>query len=273
MPLITITQSIGSEGSAVAKGVAEGLGLPLYDDAKLIEEAKRMGLDITQLQGFEEKAPSWFDWLVGEKLDAFAHLMGAVIYESARRGEGVIIGHGSQVLLEDFSCALHVLVAANEDRRISNVMKKMSLARESAEKLIHKSDQEYGGYFRYVFQKNWNDPGLYDVCVNPGKIGVEGATKTIIDVAGSPGLNACNVYAIDALQRFAIIRRIKASLMDSGIQIKGLQVEMPEKGLVQISGIVENYFEKDSLMAIIKLTPGVERVDLDLLRALPLSYD
>jgi CMP/dCMP kinase len=273
MPLITITQSIGSEGRAVAKGVAEGLNIPLYDDAKLMEEAKRMGLDIAKLQGFAEKAPSWFDWLIGEKLDAFAHLMGAVIYESAHRGEGVILGHGSQVLLEDFSCAVHVLVTANEDRRIDNLSKKMSLSREAAAKLIEKSDKQYSGYFRYVFQKNWDDPGLYDLCVNPGKIGVEGATKTIIDLAGSPGLNACNVYAVDALKRFAIIRRIKASFIDRGVQIKGLQVEMPEKSLVQISGIVDNYFDKNSLMEIVKLTPGVERVDMDLLRALPLSYD
>jgi cytidylate kinase len=249
------------------------LNIPLYDDAKLMEEAKRMGLDMAQLQGFAEKAPSWFDWLIGERLDAFANLMSAVIYESARRGEGVILGHGSQVLLEDFSCALHVLVTANEDRRIANLSKNMNLPREAAAKLIQKSDQEFSGYFRYVFQKNWDDPGLYDLCVNPGKIGVEEATKTIIELARSPGLNACNVYAVDALQRFAIIRRIKASLIDRGVQIKGLQVEMPEKGLVQISGIVENYFDKNSLMEIIKLTPEVARVDMELLRALPLSYD
>lgn len=61
MPLITITQNIGSDGISVARRVAAVLRIPLYDDAKLMEEAIRMGLDIEQLQGLQEKAPGWFE--------------------------------------------------------------------------------------------------------------------------------------------------------------------------------------------------------------------
>lgn len=273
MPLITITQNIGSDGISVARRVAAVLRIPLYDDAKLMEEAIRMGLDIEQLQGLQEKAPGWFDRLIGEKFDIFSNLMGSVIYEAARRGEGVIIGHGSQVLLQDFSCAMHVLVVSSEERRISNLMKQMDLSREGAEKLIRKNDQENEGFFRYVFRKDWDDPALYDVCLNPGKIGIERATQTILEMVKFPELKACNIYAVDALDRFSKTKRIEAPLLEQGFQFTGLRVEMPEKGFVQLSGIVENHVNKDSIAEVIKLIPGVERVDMDMLMVLPVSYD
>ncbi|MDZ7599436.1 MAG: BON domain-containing protein [Desulfobacterales bacterium] len=74
-------------------------------------------------------------------------------------------------------------------------------------------------------------------------------------------MKACNVYAVDALERFSKTKRIEASLLEQGLQPMGLQVEMPEKGFVRISGIVENQVSKDSIAQLVKLTPGVERVD------------
>jgi hypothetical protein len=70
-------------------------------------------------------------------------------------------------------------------------------------------------------------------------------------------------------------RPLKASafLLEQGLQPKGLQVEMPEKGLVRISGIVENQVSKESIAQLVKLTPGVERVDTDMRMVLPASYD
>lgn len=273
MPLITITHGIGSDGVSVAKQVAEGLGIPLYDDANLLGAAVRMGLDVGPLQKFKEQPPGWFERLFGEEFDLFANLMGSVIYEAARSGEGVIVGHGSQVLLQDFSCALHVLVVAAEERRIQNLMKQMGVSREVAERLIRKNDHESKGFFRHLFHKDGDDPSLYDVCINPGKIGLERAVQTIIEMARYPELKACNIYALDALERFSKTKRIEASLLEQGLQPKGLQVEMPEKGLVRISGIVENQASKESIAQLVKLTPGVERVDTDMLMVLPASYD
>ncbi|MDZ7599435.1 MAG: hypothetical protein U5J82_14385 [Desulfobacterales bacterium] len=87
-----------------------------------------MGLDVEPLQKFKEKPPGWRERLIGEKFDVFANLMGSVIFEAARSGEGVIVGHGSQMLLQDFSCALaRAGVVPAEERRIQNLMKRMGI--------------------------------------------------------------------------------------------------------------------------------------------------
>ena len=104
MSLVTITQTIGCNGLAIARRIAEGLGIELYDDSRLREEAIRMGFHEEKLKGFQEKAPDWFDRILGGKPEMYLELMESVVYEAARRGEGVILGHGSQMLLHDFGC-------------------------------------------------------------------------------------------------------------------------------------------------------------------------
>jgi hypothetical protein len=44
MPLITITHTIGCDALAIARRVADGLSVEIYDDSRLREEAFRMGL-------------------------------------------------------------------------------------------------------------------------------------------------------------------------------------------------------------------------------------
>jgi CMP/dCMP kinase len=271
MPLITITQSIGCDGLAVAKRVAEVLDVGLYDDSKLREEAIRLGIDAEKLEGMQEKTSTWFNRLMGDKPEVYANLMGSVIYETARSGEGVIIGHGSQMLLQDFSCAMHVLVTATKDRRTSNLMNLMNLSREAAEKVIQKSDSQNKEFFQYVFHRDWDDPSLYDLCVNPGKIGIDRASQTIVDTAGYSELKACNIYALEAIERLSLAKRIEASLSELDLKPLGLGVEVPEKGVVHISGIIYNHEDKERIPKVVRGIPGVERVDMDVM-VMPREY-
>jgi cytidylate kinase len=264
MPLITITQSIGSDGLAVARRVANDLHVGLYDDPKLREEAVRMGLDVGKLDGFQEKAPTWFHRLMGDKPEVYAHLIGSVIYEAARSGDGVIIGHGSQVLLKDFSCAMHVLVTATTERRINNLMGQ-NLTREAAEKVIRKSDSQNKEFFRFTFHRHWDDPSLYDLCINPDKIGIERASQTIVETARYPELKACNIYALDAIERFSLTKRIEAALVEMNLLPMGTLVEMPEKGIVRISGVLDDQEDEERIAKVVRSIPGVEKLELDVL--------
>ncbi len=270
MPLITITQSIGSDGLAVARRVADDLHVGLYDDSKLREEAVRMGLDVGKLDGFQDKAPTWFHRLMGDKPEVYANLIGSVIYEAARTGEGVIIGHGSQVLLKDFSCAMHVLVTATTEKRISNLMGQ-NLSRETAEKVIRKSDSQKKEFFRFAFHRYWDDPSLYDLCINPGKIGIERASQTIVETARYPELKACNIYALDAIDRLSLTKRIEAALLEAGLLPMGTMVEIPEKGIVRISGVLDSREDEERISKVVGSIPGVERVDVDVM-VVPAGY-
>ena len=272
MSLITITHPIGCEALGIAQEVADGLTVEVYDDFRLREEAFRMGLQTEQLKGFQEKAPGWFEHLLSSKPEVYLNLMEAVIFEAARLGRGVIIGHGSQVLLHDFGCALHVLVTTHEESRINRLMHEMSLSREAAQKLIRQSDNQKKGFFRYAFHKNWDDPTLYDLCINPDKVGSERAAQLIMEMARSPEAKSCSMNALDVLGRLSQTKRIEATLMELDLRHAGLRVEMPEKGVAHITGVLYNHEDKGRIPTVVGRIPGVEKVQLDVM-LVPAGYD
>lgn len=272
MSLITITDTIGCDAQAIARQVADSLTVELYDDSRLKEEALRMGLTTDHLMGFQEKAPDWFDHLLSRKPAMCQNLMESVIYEAACIGQGVIIGHGSQMLLHDFDCAMHVLVTANEESRIHRLMIEMNLSREAAQKLIRRSDNQKKKFFRFAFHKDWNDPSLYDLYVNPDKIGSDKAAQLIMQMARSPELDSCSVYTLDALGRMSQTKRIEAALMEMDLRHSALKVETPVKGFAHITGVLYNHEDKGRIPTVVGKIPGVEKVQLDV-TVVPVGYD
>ena len=272
MALITLTHTVGSGALEIARRVADRLNVEIYDDVRLKEEALRMGLHAEELQGFDEKAPDWFERLWSNKPDVYLHLMESVIFEAARLGEGVIVGHGSQVLLHDFGCAMHVLVTVREESRIHNLMHEMNLSRDAAWRLIQKSDAQKSGYFKYAFNKDWSDPALYDLCINSDKIGTERAAQLVFDMARSPEVRACSIYARDALERLSQTKRIEALLLGMDLRHAGLKVEIPEKGVAQISGVLFKHEDKGRIPEIVSKIPGVEKVQMDV-TLMPATYE
>ena len=273
MSLVTITHTLGCNGLEIAQRVAESLGVNLYDDSRLRAEAIRMGLHEEKLKGFEEKAPDWFDRILGDKPEMYLELMESVVYDAAGRGEGVILGHGSQMLLHDFGCAAHVLVTMHEESRIHALVHEMNLSPEAARKVIHQSDNRKKGFFRYAFHQDWDDPSLYDLCINPDKIGAERAAHLIIDLARSPELKTCSRYALEALERLSQTKRIEAVLREMDLRPAGLRVEMPRRGVVHISGVLFKHEDKGRIPAVVANIPGVEKVQVDDVMVAPAGYD
>ena len=60
MSLITITQNLGSGGMAIARQVAEGLNIELYDDERLQAEALEMNIRSDMFRNLDKKKPGLF---------------------------------------------------------------------------------------------------------------------------------------------------------------------------------------------------------------------
>lgn len=260
MSLITISSRMGSGGPEIAKRVAEGLKLELFDDQRLQQEAIQMGIRSEQLKSLDEKAPGLLDRLLGSTPELYHDVLGTVIYEVARKGEGVILGHGSQVLLRDFGCALHVLILAPEASRVNRVMKEQRLSREAAEKMIQRSDNTLRGFFRSTFHTHWNNPSLYDLILNTHKLGVDLAVNQIIQVAGSDVIKECSIAALDLMEKLSLTRRIEAELFKHNFAMIQLHVEVPEKGVAHITGLTESEENQKQIKQVVQNTPGISKV-------------
>jgi cytidylate kinase len=264
MALITMTGGVGSGTERIADLVARNTKLELYDDKRLALEAVKRGIRSEDLKGMNEKAPGFFDSLFHTP-ELYLDLLESVVYAVSGSGQGIIIGHGSQILLREFGCAFHVLVHASDAFRVQQVMHDLGLRKDSAEKVIRKSDNERKGFLRYAFQMDWNDPSLYDLVVNTEKLGIEGGADLITRALGLQVVQECSLNALETMERMTLLKTVQAALHKAGIGSRSFfNIEIPEKGVIEITGFATSDEQKKTVMKIVKGVPGVVKVKGDL---------
>jgi cytidylate kinase len=273
MSLITITTGIGCEGMVIARLVSDGLKLELYDDDRLQEEAVKNLISREALGVFDEKAPGLFSRLLSHKPEVYLDLLEALIFGVARRGKAVIVGHGAQFLLRDFGCALHVCICASKSTRIQNLMDQQGISRNAAEKMIHKSDSERKGFMKFAFHMDGDDRTLYDLLINRDKLSAGSAAKLIMEVAQSQEIKECSLTSLDAMERLSLSKRIEAALLKNKIPLINLHIEVPEKGMVQVTGTLHSEHLRDHLLEVVQVVPGVSEVRSEVNIIIPSSIE
>lgn len=264
MALITVSGGMGCGADKVARVVSDKTKVPLYDDQRLQVEAIKLGLRSQDLKGFDEKAPGFFDSLRGYNPELYIDLMESVIYELSRSGNGIILGHGSQLLLRDFGCAFHVLILASEDYRIKQVMANHGLSEKAAEKMIAKSDSERRGFMRFAFKIDLDDMSLYDLVINPEKLGTEGAGRLILEALELQAVKECSLTALETMERMALLKKVQAALLKEHFGSAQFNVDVPEKGVVHLFGFAVDQEKKNQMIAAAKKVAGVSKVKDDI---------
>jgi osmotically-inducible protein OsmY len=84
--------------------------------------------------------------------------------------------------------------------------------------------------------------------------------KLIVDAAKSDQIQACSLTAVEAMERLSQKKRVEAAVLKNNINPFLLTIEVPEKGVVYLSGAAHSQEEKDSLIDIIKGVSGVSEV-------------
>lgn len=264
MSLITISYSMGSDGLKIARRVAKDLGKELYDDQKIQEIVVSLGIRTEDIKGLDEKEPGFFDRLLSRKPDLYLRCLDSAVYSVAQKGDGVIVGHGSQTLLQDFGCALHVLINNNKENRIRHLMEQEGMKREVAEKVIRKSDSTLKGFFRFAYQREWDDPTIYDMVINTEKMGSETAAGLIIRAARSEEMKTCSLTAIDSMKRLSLAKKIEAELIKNNLFVNNLNIEVLENGVANITGTALTAERKNRVLQILKDMPEISDVNLSL---------
>jgi cytidylate kinase len=260
MPLITVTASIGCGARSVARALAGMLGLELYDDDRLQHEAVSMGYSSEDLKAFDIKAPGLFDRLLRRRTDMYDELMAAVIYEVARRGEGIIMGHGAFYFLKDFSCALHLRLHASTSFRVQRLVDLNLAHREAARSVMEKRDHEIKGFLDFLFQIDWNDLSLYDLVINVDKLGIDAAAEAVAQVVQADPIRECSLGAVDSMAKLSLMRRVAVAVMKDNINIHELGIEVPEPGVVRLTGLINPPRSTTGMIELVQSVSGVKKV-------------
>ena len=264
MALITITAGLGCGGPEIARRVADGVSVPLYNDEKIREESIAMGLSPKELGSLDEKAPGFFSRVLEFRPQSYLELLEAVVYEISHRGEGVIIGHGAQFLLRDFGCALHVRIHSSKENRIDSLRSSQGISHEAALKIIRADDSSKRGFMSYSFDMDWDSPGLYDLIVNKDKLGNDAAADLILSVARSEIINTCSLQALETMERYSLKKMVTTAVKKTSLSAKTIHVDVPETGVIILTGLINPLESKDDLLDAVRAVPGVTDVREDL---------
>jgi CMP/dCMP kinase len=217
MTTITISRQFGSYGDEIARRVCDILDYHYFDKNLIANAAKASGLSEREIVDYSEenyKVRTFLDGLlrraptvaqvsvwkedtkgiqVAENIKlsedtALMLIQNAVLY-AHRMGNIVIVGRGGQAVLKDKTSVLHVRIKASYEERVQRIREQMRQEkhlydasidlRRAAQDLILQKDAASEEYVKYFYGVDWDDPYLYHLCLNTGKLTVEQAAQTI----------------------------------------------------------------------------------------------
>ena len=188
--IITIGRQHGSNGHAVAETLAKRLSIPCYSKEIVDRTARDSNFSSEVIRSYDEKrvspfvAPSthFFGMDEGFRLNMqIASAQFDAIRSLANEGDAVFVGRCADYVLRGREDLVRVFLLADMPYRIKTVMERKSLTQDQAKKLIKEVDKDRASYYRYYTDQVWGASDCYDLCLNVGRVGIEGAAKVIED--------------------------------------------------------------------------------------------
>jgi cytidylate kinase len=262
MYLITVSEMLGTNGEKIARRVAGSLNYAFYGEEELVKAAKEMGFFPERSQ-WDEKSPAFLENFFSEKPKVYLDQYQSVVYELAKKGNALFFGRGSQLLLNAFDCAFHVLVTGSMKKRIQRVMEEKQIGGEAAEKMIRQSDQDKKGFLRYACDEDWLNPYLYDLILNTDKWSVDFSVKILSDGATSDEIKSCGQDSIKSLGRLSLQRKIEAALLEAGLSNQYLNVSVEDVDSVRLYGVVSTLEKKEKIETVLKGIKEIRKITND----------
>ena len=110
--------------------------------------------------------------------DEYLRYLTKVIGTIGKQGNAIIIGRGGQFILPPEE-TFRVRLIAPREIRIRNVMRDSATDFENAKRYVYKTEADRNAFHHKHFRADWMDPGYYDLIVNTGPLGIEGAVAVV----------------------------------------------------------------------------------------------
>jgi cytidylate kinase len=109
--------------------------------------------------------------------------MTAIIRELGDRGNILVLGRGSQMILRELPGALHVLTLAPRETRIARLADRESIIEEEAAKRVQDSDRARAAFYQKFWKVDVNDPRLYDMTLETTHLSYEAGAELVAAAA------------------------------------------------------------------------------------------
>lgn len=193
--VITIGREYGSGGRDIAKKLAEKYNIPYYDKELLARAAKDSGICEELFKSHDERPTSSF--LYSLVMDTYSmgysgntytdmpinHKVFLAQFDAVKKiaaeGSCVIVGRCADYALESFPHMTSIFIHANMESRVERICQRHDITIGKAKEMISKTDKRRSSYYNYYSNKKWGSADSYDLCIDSGKLGVDGTVEVI----------------------------------------------------------------------------------------------
>lgn len=185
LPCMTISRDPGSGGTEIARRLAKDLKMDLIG-AKIIQQiAEQADISEKVIASLDEKEVRrrdfWIDSMFQTRHiwpDEYLRYLTKVIGTIGKQGNTIIIGRGGQFILPPEE-TFRIRLTAPREIRIRNVMRDSDTDQKTAENYVNKTEADRNAFHHKHFRADWTNPQYYDLTVNTGYMGIEGAIAAI----------------------------------------------------------------------------------------------
>ncbi len=196
--IITIGRQFGSGGREIGERLAKYYNINCYDKELLSRAAKESGFCEEMIQNHDARPNNSFlynlvmdTYSFGYNASSFVDMPIShkvflaqfdTIKKIASEGPCVIVGRCADYALSDYDNVVNIFIQADEESKIKRIRSRYEDVNtdDKARDMMNKKDKQRQSYYNYYSSKKWGRADSYDLCVNSGKLGIEGTVNLII---------------------------------------------------------------------------------------------
>jgi len=198
MAAITISRQFGAGGRTLGERLCHRFGFHLVDEFVIDELARKAKVKGDWLTAMEKEASSTLLSLLsnivssglmyrtptapGENFERkkYKDFLRRIMTAMANEGGYVLLGRGSQIVLQDHPKVLRILLVAEYQDRVKFMVQRYRLSEDEAKKIIKEKETQRAAVATNIFGTDIDDPKLYHIVLNVSLISVDWA----VEVAG-----------------------------------------------------------------------------------------
>jgi cytidylate kinase len=263
MPVIALTQGMGSLAQDVADQLAGELGIATLQHEVAERVANKMHVSKSLINRLRAGKAGPIERLTADR-ESIAVYTSEEVLEAAAKGNVVLRGWGATSLLRAVPHVPCIRIMRPFDKRVDWLMKELDTDdRELAENEIRRSDQSNATRMHEQFGVNWGDPVHFDMVLNTDRLSVDTCVHQIKTLLARPEFTETDASRA-LLQAMALHAHVRAALR-AHEETRDVDVLIEGSGsVVVLRGIVVSTAERDAAEKVAAAVPGVAGVDSQL---------
>lgn len=258
MSIVALSTCIGSLGDEIGREVARILGYDFVDREIIARAADRFGTATSELRHVAEEKPTLWERFVDTKRDIVAHIE-ATIMEMAARDNIVLAGLGAAMVLRGTPHALRIRVTAPVSDRARRLEHQQGLTSEAALDAVHESDSERAARVKFLHHVEWDDPELYDLVLNTGRLTVLTGARLVVEALTDERYQSTQ-ESRRRIRDLSIVAQAKAALAaHPATRLVRLTLDCHD-GILTAEGLVAADTDRRQVEEILHAIPGVSEV-------------